>query len=395
MKDQKDQAKAKSNTTQDNEFNRYKQKRLIAAVLIAVILVWGLSAVLVFFKDSPANRHASSGSSLEASHTSTKPLPPIPTAAPQVEAQKTVGSATPPYTSAPAPPPRQAALLGHTPLPVYPEDEPAPSQHAEESAHGAIDTRESMENLAPGVALVMALKHPMNHELSTGWGWRPNDIVNITDNVNNYQLGVLEVTRRTTDVLAKRLSRTGHADAFDTNLQNAMNWFMIKASSLYLPSAEKKYGEGLLELAKYKKRLENGQAKFFTRPDNLIPLLMEYKDLLGSCDENLAKEKEEDGSMVSTFAADDYFYYAKGVASAMHGILEAVAIDFKGTITARHGMVPLEHALHNLARAQNMSPLLITEGSYSGILANHRANMAAPISHARFYLGVLITTLST
>jgi hypothetical protein len=30
-----------------------------------------------------------------------------------------------------------------------------------------------------------------------------------------------------------------------------------------------------------------------------------------------------------------------------------------------------------------------------GILANHRANMAAPISHARFFVGMLIETLST
>ena len=42
-----------------------------------------------------------------------------------------------------------------------------------------------------------------------------------------------------------------------------------------------------------------------------------------------------------------------------------------------------------------INPLLITNSSLSGVLANHRANMAAPISHARFHLGVLITALST
>ena len=34
-------------------------------------------------------------------------------------------------------------------------------------------------------------------------------------------------------------------------------------------------------------------------------------------------------------------------------------------------------------------------GAPSSIFANHRANMAAPISHARFYLGLLIKALST
>ncbi len=31
----------------------------------------------------------------------------------------------------------------------------------------------------------------------------------------------------------------------------------------------------------------------------------------------------------------------------------------------------------------------------SSVFANHRLNMAAPISHARFYIGVLIRALST
>jgi hypothetical protein len=31
----------------------------------------------------------------------------------------------------------------------------------------------------------------------------------------------------------------------------------------------------------------------------------------------------------------------------------------------------------------------------NGIFANHRANLATKISHARFYIGVLIVTLST
>jgi len=39
--------------------------------------------------------------------------------------------------------------------------------------------------------------------------------------------------------------------------------------------------------------------------------------------------------------------------------------------------------------------LIITNSDLSGIFANHRANIAMPISHARYYLKVLIKTLST
>ena len=42
-----------------------------------------------------------------------------------------------------------------------------------------------------------------------------------------------------------------------------------------------------------------------------------------------------------------------------------------------------------------IQPWLILDSSYSSIFANHRVNLAGPISHIRFHLGVLITTLST
>ena len=38
----------------------------------------------------------------------------------------------------------------------------------------------------------------------------------------------------------------------------------------------------------------------------------------------MVKTKEEDGSPVSWFKVDDYFYYAKGVATAMGKILHTV-----------------------------------------------------------------------
>ncbi len=248
----------------------------------------------------------------------------------------------------------------------------------------------------PGVAFTIASTKPLNHELRDRfWGWRPNDIINITDNVNNFQLGVLEVTRRTAVGLAERLSRTGRTAAFDTNLEQAMNWFMIKPDRYMLPSPEGKYSEGVKETLKYAERLKKGEANFYVRSDNLIPLLRDYSDLLGSCDENLAKTHEANGKPVSTFAADDYFYYSQGVASSLYTILKGISIDFEKTLESRHAMELMEHAIHSCHRAKEMDPFIVTEGDMSGYIANHRANMAAPISHARFYLDVLIMTLST
>jgi hypothetical protein len=262
-------------------------------------------------------------------------------------------------------------------------------------AHGAEEVQEETFPVV-GMAFVNAVIKPMDYELNQRfYGWRPNDIADVTDNVNNFQLGVLEVTRRSAVILAERISRTGSAASFDKNLENAMNWFMIKADRYWFPSAESKYRAGLKELEIYFNKLKEGRAAFYTRTDNLIPLLASYQNLLGSCDENLIKMKEEDGSPISTFKADDYFFYAKGVASAMLTILKAIEQDFNIMVSREGGMEVLHHAIESCHHAVEIDPWIILNSKPSSIFANHRSNMAAPISHARFYLGVLIKALST
>jgi hypothetical protein len=279
--------------------------------------------------------------------------------------------------------------------------------HADKVGHGAKTAAEDASH-APaghgafsatgvtGVAFVEATIAPLRYELEERYyGWRPNDIANVTDNVNNYQLGVLEVTRRTVEVLVERISSTGGSQTFDKDLELARNNLMIKASDYMLPSAEASYEEALEALRNYRGKLMNGTAFFYGRIDNLIPLLRAYENLLGSCDDKLIRHYEDDGSEVSWFSADDYFYYAKGVASAMHSILEAVAVDFATAIETRRGTEILHHALESLHHATQIDPILILDSAPDGIFANHRANMAAPISHARFFVGLLIETLST
>jgi hypothetical protein len=272
----------------------------------------------------------------------------------------------------------------HEALETAPGDQGGPPAS---TAHGAT---------VKGVTFVEAAYATLDSELNNrSWGWRANDLLPFTDNVEHIQRGVLEVVRRTCVALAERISRYGPTDVIDHNLENAMNWLMIKPDQYWLPSPEDKYNEAIKELRAYAERLEKGETRFYTRADNLIPLLLTFADLLGSCDDNLVKTKEEDGSSVSSFKTDDYFYYAKGVAMALGKILHAVEIDFAPILEARGGMDLLEHAIHSLHQAAELDPWLVTNGSLDGFLANHRANMAAPISHARHYLDALAKTLST
>jgi len=249
-----------------------------------------------------------------------------------------------------------------------------------------------------GWTFVEAAIQPLDYELYVrSLGWRANDLIlgKFTDNINNFQLGILEVTRRTTVKLTEDISRTGSTASLNKHLENAMNWFMIRPDQFWFPSAESKYKAGLKELKLYQAQLLTKESRFFNRSDNLIPLLKTYKNLLGSCDDNLVKLFEDDGSEVSAFKADDYFYYSQGVAKAMVHVLKAIEHDFKPILETRNGADSLHHAIRALSEAEEIKPWLILNHDLSGIFANHRANLATAISHGRFYLGVLITTLST
>ena len=378
--------------------------RLIGGVVIVLIVLW---ALYVFFGSS--NEPAPSASNGQPADTHVATASPSKSSSPGGTSNAATGSNCPKddpaasrgaagiHEDAPDGPSAQGTNVHAAPATLKPA--PAKIEQAPADRHpipATANTQLSHKPTPRGVAFVEATIRPMEYELrERWWGWRPNDIINLTDNVNNFQLGVLEITRRTVVALAERISRHGVTDALDPNLEEAMNWFMVKASSYWFPSAESKYKDGLEELRAYLENLQEGKATFFIRTDNLIPLLASFEDLLGSCDENLVKDTNEDGTPVGLFKADNYFYYTQGVASSMAEVLEAVHHDFLLTLESRNATELLHHAVVSLKRAADMRPFFILDSELDSIFANHRANMAAPISHARFYLGQLVKTLST
>jgi len=427
------------------EFKKFATPRIIGGIAIVVIVLWALS-IIFGSSESLSPRHQADGhdSAAATAHKDahntgqemgTKEAPPEShdvAKAPETESSQAAASHDTPASQdhgsaaheeaavheagdSHTTPATQAAAA-HDPAPAgagqaLPEPAAADKHGKPATAHTAtatkteghgtvaghpIDTAPVHKPMPKGVAFVEATIKPMHFELEERWwGWRPNDLIDVSDNVYYFQLGVLEVTRRATIALGERISRHGTTDAFDENLENAMNWFMVKATSYWFPSAESKYRDGLEELEAYLEKLKAGEATFYTRTDNLIPLLSSFEDLLGSCDENLVKQFNEDGTPVSFFAVDNYFYYTQGVASAMASILDAVHHDFLLTLESRNGTELLHHAVESCQWAARLDPWIILDRDLSSVFANHRANMAAPISHARFYIGQLIKTIST
>jgi hypothetical protein len=241
----------------------------------------------------------------------------------------------------------------------------------------------------PGVTFVETMIELMDRELNGRFlGWRPNDILvgQFTDNVNNYQLGVLEAMRFTTMRLKDSLTRMGDADTYDPDLELALNLFMNRATLFWFPSAETSYGEAVDHLKRFVEKLKAGQRNFYYRVDNLRLLLASYKDLLGNVNKSLIV------SPVSWWKTDDYFYYAKGVSHVFYEILRVVRVGYKNQLASTmNGIELMDEILHELHRVEEMEPWLILDGDLDGFVANHRANLNAPLSEATHLLGILST----
>jgi len=231
------------------------------------------------------------------------------------------------------------------------------------------------------------------------FGWRPNSILfgklGLTDNVNNLQLGVLEVARRTVVVLNESMSRFALTEAQNPYVNNAMNFFMVSPEKYWFPSASGKYREAMANLDRYIDDLKHNRSRFYTRVDNLIVLMNHFRDLLGSAFHNLVKDTEADGSKVSWFVCDDYFYFAQGVALGMAEVLEGVKEDFADQLLRKNSMKLVEDAITALRAASELRPWVVTNASKDGIMANHRANMATYIGHAEHMIFTLMSVLAT
>ncbi|MDD5640526.1 MAG: DUF2333 family protein [Syntrophales bacterium] len=245
-------------------------------------------------------------------------------------------------------------------------------------------------------ALIKIMDDQVNQ---TMFGWRPNTIIfgkfGLTDNVNNIQLGVLEVVRRTVLVLNENLTRFAITEAYNPNINEARDFFMVSPDKYWFPSASGKYREAMRDLEIYIESLGKGRARFYTRVDNLIALTASYKDILGSSYHNLIKDKEADGSSVSWSMVDDYFYFGQGIALGMSQMLEAVKEEFHPELSKKNSHKLLEDAIHALHSGAQLSPWVVTNGAKDGILANHRANMSTYIGEAEHVIATLQTVLAT
>jgi len=359
--------------------HRFIVVSLVVALFLAILFAWGSrrrGAVPSASPEKPAAAlHCEPAPPVKGEEAS--PLAPIQPAPKKAE-EHGLPAASATAVQAPKAPAAPKAGAGHGPA--------VPAAVAAPPVKGEVFTR----------ALIKVMDDQVN---KTWFGWRSNTILfgkmGMTDNLNNLQLGVLEVARRTVVVLNEHMTRFASTEAYNFRVNEAMNFVMVSPDKYWFPSASGKYREAMQDLELYIQDLKAGRARFYSRVDYLIALLNNYKDLLGSSFHNLLKDTEADGSPVSWWMVDDYFFYSQGIAVAMAEMLEAVTKDFHQELQKKNSHKLMEDAIHALHAGSHLNPWVVTNGAKDGILANHRANLSTYIGEAEHVISTLTTQLAT
>ncbi len=366
------------------------RQRFFLVALVVIVFLGILFSLESFKKPSPPPEPSPHGPEAPLALKPPEPSPQGPKTPPAVKPPEPPAGVQPEAS----PPPEHLAEPAAPKLPEHPAKPAAPAIPTPPPT--PVPAGPPVKGEVFARALVKILDDQVNQRL---FGWRPNTIVfgkfGLTDDINNLQLGVLEVARRTVVVLNENMTRFAVTESYNPQVNEAMNFIMVSPHKYWFPSASGKYREAMLYLNQYIAYLKLGRSRFYTRVDNLIALLANYKDILGSCFHNLLKDTEADGSPVSWFKADDYFYFSKGVAIAMAEMLEAVKEDFHDQLQKKGSHKLLDDAIHALHGASHLSPWIVFDAPKDGLLANHRANMSTYIGEAEHLVATLQTVLAT
>jgi hypothetical protein len=245
--------------------------------------------------------------------------------------------------------------------------------------------------------------------------WLPNDLfwpTILLDNMPNFQIGELEVVRYNVRVLRDNLSRMRTTDKLDPYAEAAFTSLSNDPYKWWFPSAESKWKLGYKNLERFHQGLLAGKSHFYPRADNLVQLLDQYTSLMGGANTRLinaprdiketlsVEEQKKEGAGgpglvdidIPWHKIDDNFYYAQGVAYALHESFKAIRADFIDVLVDKNSVNLVDKILEDLGRC-NFEPLIVTNGDPESIFANHSLNLAGVFNDARQKINSLTVAL--
>lgn len=220
-----------------------------------------------------------------------------------------------------------------------------------------------------------------------GISWRNTPFF---DNKAAFQLGINQVLRRTTTELVDTLGRARGTSRIDQNLQDARTalawdedaWYIgMRGPTRPTPSV---YREAIGKLRGFNTSLEQCQATFDARADNLLQFLDRIAGDMGSTSDILRSQIEASDAGWFDPRADDRFWFAYGQLYAYYGILSATHTDFSAVIRERNLATLWDTMQTQMRDALNMQPWIISNGNESSSLfPSHLATMGFNLLRAR------------
>lgn len=262
-----------------------------------------------------------------------------------------------------------------------------------------------------GYATTQSLISTVETLLDKPGGWLSNDMMPpsvFMDNMPAFEFGALEQARDLALVMRKEFSRSQSQSTADNDLLAAHSKLNIEHTGWLIPSAESEYRDAVKLLKLYRARisdLDNTNAQFYARADNLNEWLKEVQKRLGSMSQRLSASVGQDrlntdlagetGARQSTPTAasqevktswwkiDDVFYESRGSAWALLNFMRAIEVDFADVLEKKNAEVSLRQIIRELEATQQMvwSPMVLN-GDGFGLVANHSLVMANYISRA-------------
>ncbi|ACA88453.1 DUF2333 family protein [Shewanella woodyi] len=262
-----------------------------------------------------------------------------------------------------------------------------------------------------GYATTTSLILTMETLLGKSGGWLSNDVLPpsiFMDNMPAFEFGALEQARDLALIMRKEFSRSQSQSAADADLLAAHSKLNIEHTSWLVPSAEGEYKDAIKLLKVYRAKIadvNNQDAQFYARADNLNEWLKEVQKRLGSMSQrlsasvgqerlntDLAGDSEASQSTpnlasmqikTSWWKIDDVFYETRGATWALLNFMKAIEVDFADVLRKKNAEVSLQQIIRELEETQQAvwSPIVLN-GSGFGVVANHSLVMANYISRA-------------
>ncbi len=229
-----------------------------------------------------------------------------------------------------------------------------------------------------GVLLAGALRHRLEQELSSPFGWSVNDLLisptRYLDNRANRQRGVIYATRMLINFFSTNLAKYGTVEAENEMLKEAREkFFAFSEDSWWFPSSESQYRKGIERLRGYEKALREGKAVYNMRTDDMYNLLVfitgsQFMDQpLGL----LVQTNEE----VPYLKLDDRIYYTQGVILVLRDFLRTFVALYP-EIKQKGGEENIKIAFRDMEQVCTFDPLVVLRGEHDSIMADHRGKMA-------------------